>query len=83
MVTPVDHSFSKIMMSYNSKVSHGIFRDGFEDNFHFRIPDDVAKEYINGYDPDSEKAKEIIAKKLKSEKKVVSKELTKAFINFK
>lgn len=82
-IYPVDHSFSKIMMSYNSKVSHGIFRDGFEDNFHFRIHDDVAKDYINGYDPDSEKAKEILANKLKKEKKQVSKEIVKAFSHFK
>ncbi|MGL5767270.1 MAG: DEAD/DEAH box helicase family protein [Sarcina sp.] len=81
-IYPVDHSFTKLMMSYNSKVNQGVFRDGFKDNYHFRIPDEMASKYINGYDPESPRAKEIIEKKLKNNKKSVSKEIVKAFSHF-
>lgn len=79
IIYPVDHSFSKVMMSYNSKVNNGVFREGFRENFHFRIPMEFADKYINGYDPDSPKAKEILEAKRRKDKQKVSKEIVKLF----
>jgi len=79
IVYPVDHSFSKVMMNYNSKVNNGVFREGFRENFHFRVPMEFADKYINGYDPNSAKAKEILEAKRKKDKQKVSKELVKFF----
>ncbi|MGL5714918.1 MAG: DEAD/DEAH box helicase [Paraclostridium sp.] len=84
LIVPVDHSFSKVMMSYNSKVKDGIYRDGFRNNFHFQVPSELEDEYINGYRKDSLKAKEILDAKAKKEKnQKVSKDIDRAFSHWK
>ena len=81
-IYPVDHSFTKVMRSYNSKVSKGIWREGFKNNYHLQVPIEYVNDYINGYDKDSKQAKEIMANKLKHSKKLVSKEITKTFSHY-
>lgn len=81
-IYPVDHSFSKVMMSYNSKVNKGVFREGFKHNYHLQVPIETASEYINGYDKDSEQAKEILKMRLRKDKKLVSKEIDKVFSHY-
>lgn len=68
VIEGLDMSFWKVEMNHKKKLNLGIYKDYFKQLTYYNIPDGIQAKYINGYRPDSDRAKEIKAKALKKAK---------------
>lgn len=68
VIMPVDHSFTKIVRSFEAKNREGIFENSFNKISKLTMPEDFYKDYYYGYRKDSEEEK-VIRKYMKQKEK--------------
>ena len=69
VIEGLDTSFWKVEANHKKKLNLGIYKDYFKQITYFNIPDAIQAKYVNGYRPDSERAKEIREKMVQFKKK--------------
>lgn len=69
VIEGLDTSFWKVEANHKKKLNLGIYKDYFKQITYFNIPDAIQAKYVNGYRPDSERAKEIKEKMVQFKKK--------------